>query len=73
MTAPEIGKEYDVVTTYKQDICTVTSNLAGLPAISVPFGKDEKGLPIGIQLIGKAFDEAFLLQVAYEIEQSEQA
>lgn len=73
VTAPEIGKEYDAVTAYKQDICTVTSNLAGLPAISVPFGKDEKGLPIGIQLIGKAFDEAFLLQVAYEIEQSEQA
>ena len=73
VTALEIGKEYDAVTTYKQDICTVTSNLAGLPAISVPFGKDEKGLPIGIQLIGKAFDEAFLLQVAYEIEQSEQA
>lgn len=73
VTAPEIGEEYDAVTTYKQDICTVTSNLAGLPAISVPFGKDEKGLPIGIQLIGKAFDEAFLLQVAYEIEQNEQA
>ena len=73
VTAPEIGKEYDAVTTYKQDICTVTSNLAGLPAISVPFGKDEKGLPVGIQFIGKPFDEAFLLQVAYEIEQSAQA
>ena len=73
VTAPEIGQEYDAVTTYKQDICTVTSNLAGLPAISVPFGKDEKGLPVGIQFIGKPFDEAFLLQVAYEIEQSAQA
>ena len=73
VTAPEIGKEYDAVTTYKQDICTVTSNLAGLPAISVPFGKDEKGLPVGIQFIGKPFDEAFLLQVANEIEQSAQA
>lgn len=73
VTAPKIGVEYDAVTTYKQDICTVTSNLAGLPAISVPFGKDENDMPIGIQLIGKAFDEAFLLQVAYEIEQSVEA
>lgn len=73
VTAPEIGKEYDAVTTYKQDICTVTSNLAGLPAISVPFGKDEKDLPIGIQFIGKPFDEAFLLQVAYEIEKKAMA
>lgn len=68
VTAPKIGMEYDAVTTYKQDICTVTSNLAGLPAISVPFGYDEEGLPVGIQFIGKAFDEAFLLQIADVIE-----
>ena len=73
VSAPKIGVEYDAVTTYKQDICTVTSNLAGLPAISVPSGKDENDMPIGIQLIGKPFDEAFLLQVAYEIEQSVEA
>ena len=58
----------DAVSTYKQDICTVTSNLAGLPAISVPFGHDEENLPIGIQLIGRAFDEALLLEVAEVIE-----
>lgn len=68
VTAPKIGVEYDAVTTYKQDICTVTSNLAGLPAVSVPFGKDENDMPIGIQFIGKAFDEAFLLQVADVVE-----
>lgn len=68
VTAPKIGVEYDAVTTYKQDICTVTSNLAGLPAVSVPFGKDENVMPIGIQFIGKAFDEAFLLQVADVVE-----
>ncbi|MDO4280822.1 MAG: Asp-tRNA(Asn)/Glu-tRNA(Gln) amidotransferase subunit GatA [Peptococcaceae bacterium] len=68
-TAPKIGATYDAVATYKQDICTVTSNLAGLPAISLPSGKDENGLPIGVQLIGKAFDEAFLLQVAAQIEE----
>lgn len=70
VTAPKIGVEYDAVTTYKQDICTVTSNLAGLPAISVPFGKDEDQMPIGIQFIGKAFDEAFLLQIADVVEQA---
>lgn len=70
VTAPKIGVEYDAVTTYKQDICTVTSNLAGLPAISVPFGKDENQMPIGIQFIGKAFDEAFLLQIADVVEQA---
>lgn len=70
VTAPKIGVEYDAVTTYKQDICTVTSNLAGLPAISVPFGKDEDQMPIGIQFIGKAFDEAFLLQIADVVEQT---
>ena len=70
VTAPKIGVEYDAVTTYKQDICTVTYNLAGLPAISVPFGKDEDQMPIGIQFIGKAFDEAFLLQIADVVEQA---
>ena len=68
VTAPKIGAQVDAVSTYKQDICTVTSNLAGLPAISVPFGYDEENLPIGIQLIGRAFDEALLLEVAEVIE-----
>lgn len=67
-TAPKIGEKNDAVTMYKQDICTVTSNLAGLPAISVPFGVDNKNMPIGIQLIGKPFEEAVLLQVAKVIE-----
>ncbi len=70
MTAPKIGEKTDAVTAYKQDICTVTSNLAGLPAISVPFGMDQNNMPIGIQLIGKPFDEPFLLQVAHVIEQA---
>ena len=70
VTAPKLGAATDAVTTYKQDICTVTSNLAGLPAISVPHGQDAQGLPIGIQFIGKPFDEAFLLQIAHVVEQS---
>ena len=54
---------------YLADICTVPVNIAGLPAISVPVGKDSKNLPIGMQIIGKAFDESMLLKVAYNVEQ----
>lgn len=63
-TAFESGKEFSAAELYKQDICTVTSNLAGLPALSIPCGKDKAGKPIGLQLIGPAFSEAKLLQVA---------
>lgn len=73
VTAPKIGTENDAVTVYKQDICTVTSNLAGLPAVSVPFGSDENDMPVGLQLIGKSFDEALLLQVAAVLETAARA
>ncbi|MDA0986766.1 MAG: Asp-tRNA(Asn)/Glu-tRNA(Gln) amidotransferase subunit GatA [Bacteroidetes bacterium] len=49
---------------YLSDIYTVSVNLAGLPAISIPSGKDKNNLPIGIQLIGKHFDEQTLLKIA---------
>jgi aspartyl-tRNA(Asn)/glutamyl-tRNA(Gln) amidotransferase subunit A len=52
------------VENYAMDICTVTINIAGLPAISTPCGFDENGLPVGMQLIGKHFDEAMLLNAA---------
>jgi aspartyl-tRNA(Asn)/glutamyl-tRNA(Gln) amidotransferase subunit A len=55
---------------YLGDIYTVSVNLAGLPAISVPCGTDSKGLPIGLQLIGKAFGEKEIIQVAYSYEQA---
>jgi aspartyl-tRNA(Asn)/glutamyl-tRNA(Gln) amidotransferase subunit A len=45
---------------YLNDIFTVTVNMAGLPGIAVPAGKDAKGLPLGLQLIGKPFDEETL-------------
>ena len=53
---------------YMGDICTVAVNVAGLPAISIPAGKDGNGLPIGMQLIGGRFSEAALLRCAHSLE-----
>ncbi|EFO29343.1 glutamyl-tRNA(Gln) amidotransferase subunit A [Roseibium sp. TrichSKD4] len=58
----------DPVKMYLNDIFTVTVNMAGLPGISVPAGLDKDGLPLGLQLIGKPFDEATLFQVGQVIE-----
>lgn len=58
----------DPVETYLTDICTVPASIAGLPAVSVPCGLDKKGLPVGMQLIGKAFGEADLLRAARQFE-----
>jgi aspartyl-tRNA(Asn)/glutamyl-tRNA(Gln) amidotransferase subunit A len=62
------AKTSDPVEMYLQDVFTVTVNLAGLPGISVPAGLTENGLPLGLQLIGKAFDEGTLLRAAQAIE-----
>jgi len=70
-TAFKIGeKSNDPLAMYLSDIYTVTINLAGVPAISVPCGQSSAGLPIGMQLIGDHFDEARLLNVAYAYELS---
>ncbi len=61
-------KTADPVSMYLNDIFTVTVNLAGLPGISVPAGLTANGLPLGLQLIGKAFDEATILRAARAIE-----
>ncbi|NTW50889.1 MAG: Asp-tRNA(Asn)/Glu-tRNA(Gln) amidotransferase subunit GatA, partial [Chlorobiales bacterium] len=53
---------------YLADIYTVTANLAGVPAISVPIGKTKEGKAIGLQLIGKPYDEALLFGVSKEVE-----
>jgi len=58
----------DPVQMYLNDVFTVTVNLAGLPGISVPAGLDAKGLPLGLQLIGKPWEEADLLNTAYALE-----
>jgi aspartyl-tRNA(Asn)/glutamyl-tRNA(Gln) amidotransferase subunit A len=60
----------DPVKMYLNDIFTVTVNMAGLPGIAVPAGLDARGLPLGLQLIGRPFDEETLFQTAYLIEQA---
>lgn len=68
-TAFKIGeKTSDPLSMYLSDICTINVNLAGLPGISVPCGFSAAGLPVGLQMIGKAFDERNLLSFAASYE-----
>ncbi len=70
-SAFKIGeKTNDPVSMYLNDIFTVPINLAGLPAISIPAGHDKSGYPLGLQVIGKAFDEQNILNIAYSIEKN---
>lgn len=70
-TAYKIGeKANNPLEMYLGDIYTVSANIAGLPGMVVPCGFDGKGLPIGLQLIGKPFDESMLLRVGYTFEQN---
>jgi aspartyl-tRNA(Asn)/glutamyl-tRNA(Gln) amidotransferase subunit A len=70
-TAFKIGeKTQDPLQMYLSDIFTISVNLAGLPGLSLPCGFDGNGLPIGMQIIGKYFDEATMLRVAYAYEQA---
>jgi len=62
--------EADPVQMYLNDVFTVTVNLAGLPGISVPAGLDKQGLPLGLQLIGRPWEEGDLLNSAYALEQA---
>lgn len=61
-------KSNDPVSMYLNDIFTVPINLAGLPAISIPGGHDSKGHPLGLQIIGKTFDEQNIINIAYSME-----
>ena len=70
-TAFKIGEKSDnPLEMYLSDICTVSVNIAGLPGLSMPCGVDSKGLPVGMQLIGKRFDEETILNAAYTYEQA---
>jgi len=67
----ELGrKQDDPVQMYLNDVFTVTVNLAGLPGISVPVGLDTTGLPLGLQLIGRPWEEGDLLNTAYALERA---
>lgn len=69
-TAPLLGESLsDPIKMYLGDIYTIAVNLAGLPGISLPCGEDDKGLPIGVQLIGDCFQEKKLIRAAYTYEQ----
>ena len=61
---------HDPLQMYLSDILTISVNLAGLPALSVPCGFDDAGLPIGMQIIGRHFDEATVLRLGYAYEQA---
>ena len=69
-TAFKIGEKCNnPMEMYLADICTVSINIAGVPAISLPAGVDSNGMPVGMQLIGNRFEEEKILNVAYKFEQ----
>ena len=69
-SAFKIGeKSNDPVSMYLNDIFTVPVNLAGLPGISIPAGRDKNNYPLGLQIIGKPFDEQTVLNIAYSMEE----
>lgn len=75
-TAPLLGSSLqDPIKMYLSDIYTISANLAGIPGLSIPCGKDNKGLPIGMQLLGGCFQEKTLLRAgfAYEKAREEEA
>jgi aspartyl-tRNA(Asn)/glutamyl-tRNA(Gln) amidotransferase subunit A len=67
-TAFAFGAKADPLAMYLNDVCTIPSNLAGHPAISVPFGTGDDGLPVGVQLMGPALGEPVLLATAAVLE-----
>ena len=68
--APKIGTVHDPLEMYKSDMYTIAVNLAGLPAISLPVGKNKDGMPVGLQLIAKAFNEKILFNGAASMEKA---
>ena len=63
-------KQNDPIKMYLNDVFTVPASLAGLPGISIPFGKDKNNLPLGIQILGKHFDEQQVFNTALSLEKS---
>lgn len=70
-TAFRLGEKIDdPLSMYLSDVYTVSANLAGLPSLTLPVGNDQQGLPIGVQLLAKPFDEPILFQVAANLERA---
>jgi aspartyl-tRNA(Asn)/glutamyl-tRNA(Gln) amidotransferase subunit A len=69
-TAPKFGSFKTSLEMYLSDIYTISVNLAGLPAISLPVDKDEDGMPVGLQFIAKAYDEQTLFDGALSLEKA---
>jgi len=69
-TAPKFGSFKSSLEMYLSDIYTISVNLAGLPAISLPISNDKDGRPIGLQLIGKAYDEQTMFNGAISLEKA---
>jgi aspartyl-tRNA(Asn)/glutamyl-tRNA(Gln) amidotransferase subunit A len=70
-TAFRLGERVDdPMAMYLSDVCTIPSNLAGHPAISVPFGTGDDGLPVGVQVLAPALAEERLFQVAAAVERA---
>ncbi len=67
-TAFTLGAKADPLAMYLNDVCTIPSNLAGHPAMSVPFGTGDDGLPVGIQVMADALDEVTMFRVAAALE-----
>jgi aspartyl-tRNA(Asn)/glutamyl-tRNA(Gln) amidotransferase subunit A len=67
-TAFAFGAKADPLSMYLNDVCTIPSNLAGHPAISVPFGNGDDGMPVGVQLMAPALAETTLLSAAAVLE-----
>ncbi len=67
-SAFKLGENFDPVQMYLNDVFTVTVNMAGLPGIAVPAGLDKQGMPLGLQLIGRPWEEGDLLNIAYRLE-----
>ncbi len=67
-TAFALGAKADPLAMYLNDVCTIPSNLSGDPAISVPFGVGDDGLPVGVQVMAKALDEATMFRTAAALE-----
>lgn len=67
-TALRCGASTDPLQTYLNDLFTIPANLAGLPALSIPVGRDKNSMPIGAQIVGRPFDEVTLLSVAQSIQ-----